>query len=410
MSTTSTSAQVPKLRFPGFEGALKHITLSDVCNGDISNGVFNDPDKQDGAYRLINVLDMFGTDRVDVRKLSLLSLGKKEFEKNKVKYGDIFFTRSSLVASGIAWSNVFLDHDENVTFDGHLMKISPDLDQYDPACLAQYFRSTPVRRQLIRRGKTGTMTPIGQDDISSVELEAPTLPEPQKIAAFLTAVDGRIEQLSRKKALLEATKKGVMQQLFTQTLRFQDDHGHDFPDWEEAEFKEIAAKSSAKYDPAGSESELKCVELESISQGTGELLELFVSTDQKSIKNRFKRGEVLFGKLRPYLRKWLLAPFDGVCSSEIWVLRGRKVTNAFLYHLVQSEQFMREANVSSGSKMPRADWDHLSASAFAYPPSENEQTKIASFLSALDGKIGAVGEQMRQTQAWKKGLQQQMFV
>lgn len=397
MSTPSTSAQVPKLRLPGFEGALKHITLSDVCNGDISNGVFNDPDRRDGAYRLINVLDMFGTDRVDVRKLSLLSLGKKEFEKNKVKYGDIFFTRSSLVASGIAWSNVFLDHDENVTFDGHLMKISPDLDQHDPACLAQYFRSTPVRRQLIRRGKTGTMTTIGQDDISSVELRIPSLPEQQKIAAFLTAVDGRIEQLSRKKALLEEYKKGVMQQLFTQTRRFQDDRGHDFPDWEEKTLKSICSI---------------------FKSGIG-----------------ITAGEIHDSGTYPvYGGNGLRGYADRFTHDGEFVLIGRQGALCGNINRVSGKSYISEHSIAvAGNHLASTDWlehqlDHMKlnrlSESSAQPglavnkleklkllvPSLPEQTKIAGFLSALDGKIGAVGEQMRQTQAWKKGLLQQMFV
>ncbi len=259
-------------------------------------------------------------------------------------------------------------------------------------------------------GLTNDRLRLYANDFLRIPLAAPSLPEQRKIADFLTAVDGRLGQLSQKKALLETYKKGVMQQLFTQALRFQDDHGHDFPDWEEKEFGEIAKRSSEKHNPMTSETEYPSVELESLSQGTGQLLELFVSTDQKSIKSKFTKGDVLFGKLRPYLRKWLMADFDGVCSSEIWVLRGKTVTNAYLYHLIQTGEFMKATNVSSGSKMPRADWDHIAAVSFSYPASREEQTKIANFLTALDRKIEAVAAQITHTQTFKRGLLQQMFV
>jgi type I restriction enzyme S subunit len=264
----------------------------------------------------------------------------------------------------------------------------------------------------LRRLATGTtsVAAIYTRDLLRMKMTLPTLPEQRKIANFLTAVDGRIGQLSQKKALLEDYKKGVMQQLFTQALRFKDNHGNDFPDWEEAEFGRIAKRSSEKHNPMTSATEYPSVELESLSQGTGQLLQLFVSKDQKSIKSKFTKGDVLFGKLRPYLRKWLMPAFDGVCSSEIWVLRGKTVTNAYLYHLIQTGEFMKATNVSSGSKMPRADWDHIAAVTFSYPASTDEQTKIANFLTALDRKIESVSTQITGMQTWKKGLLRQMFV
>jgi type I restriction enzyme S subunit len=259
-------------------------------------------------------------------------------------------------------------------------------------------------------GGAGRNRTLGQKEFEKLKVILPSLPEQQKIAAFLTAVDERIGQLSQKKALLEEYKKGVMQQLFTQALRFKDDNGKDYPDWEENEFGRIAEKSKTKYNPTTSKKEWPCVELESLSQNTGKLLETFSALDQKSIKNKFIAGEVLFGKLRPYLRKYLHAEFEGVCSSEIWVLRGKSVTNAYLFHLIQTHKFIQAANVSSGSKMPRSDWDFLSSIPFNHPSSSAEQTKIAKFLSALDRKIESVATQITETQTFKKGLLQQMFV
>lgn len=238
----------------------------------------------------------------------------------------------------------------------------------------------------------------------------PTLPEQRKIADFLTVVDGRIGQLIQKNALLGDYKKGVMQQLFTQAIRFKDDNGNEFPDWEEEEFDLIAERSKEKFDPRKAEIIYPCVELESLTQNTGQLLETFSSSDQKSIKSKFQEGDVLFGKLRPYLRKYLHARFEGVCSSEIWVLSGKKLTNGFLFYLIQTHKFMQAANVSSGSKMPRSDWSFLGSIPFKYPNSRDEQTKIVDFLSAIDRKIESVTTQIAQTQTFKKGLLQQMFV
>ncbi|RYE52026.1 MAG: hypothetical protein EOP48_17320 [Sphingobacteriales bacterium] len=151
------------------------------------------------------------------------------------------------------------------------------------------------------------------------------------------------------------------------------------------------------------------IELEHIESNTGRLLGQTDSSLTKSIKNSFQKGDVLFGKLRPYLRKYAVAPFDGVCSSEIWVLKGTQLDNGFLYFLIQTDTFIEAANKSSGSKMPRADWSIVASLKFLIP-SKKEQMKIASFLFAIETKVARTQAQLEKIEEWKKGLLQKMFV
>ncbi|MCZ2510596.1 restriction endonuclease subunit S [Bacteroides fragilis] len=146
------------------------------------------------------------------------------------------------------------------------------------------------------------------------------------------------------------------------------------------------------------------MELESISQGTGELLETFNSAEQKSIKNKFSPGTVLFGKLRPYLRKFYLPYFEGVCSSEIWVMRSNKIEPAFLYSFIQTPYFISLANQSSGSKMPRADWGLIETSKIAYPPNSAERVKIGKFLKLIDERIATQNKIIAHLESLIKGL------
>lgn len=196
--------------FPDWE----EKTLADVCNGQITNGVFNDPTKVGKGYRLINVSDMYRGSFINVDLLPRVDIDSKEFEKNRVKYGDIFFTRSSLVASGIAWSNVNLSYSNDITYDGHLMRISPDLDLFDPVFLSNLMHVASVRKQFIARGKTGTMTTIGQKDIASVSFDIPSLIEQTKIANFLIALDLKIESVAKQIELTQSFKRGLLQQMF----------------------------------------------------------------------------------------------------------------------------------------------------------------------------------------------------
>ena len=180
-------------------------------------------------------------------------------------------------------------------------------------------------------------------------------------------------------------------------------------EWRIFDFGDIAYVSKKKYTPTKS-SHIACVELEHISQGDGVLLGYTEAGLQKSTKNIFKKGCILFGKLRPYLRKYWLAPFDGVCSSEIWVLNSNEevCTKEYLYRLISSERFIQFANVSIGSKMPRADWNFVSLTPFAVPPME-EQRKIAEILGVWDEAIEKQSRLIEKLELRKRALMQRLL-
>ena len=221
------SSLIPELRFPEFEGELSQETLIGVTSGNLTNGIFNDPKKVGSGYFLINVKDMYTDLSIQKINLTRINIESNEFVKNKVKYGDVFFTRSSLVKEGIAYSAINLSYDDDITFDGHLIKLTPNFFKIHPIFLGYLLKTANVRKQLIARGKTGTMTTIGQSDIASIKILIPTPLEQTKIANFLTAVDKRIYLLQKKKAELAQYKKGVMQKLFSQEIRFKQDDGSD---------------------------------------------------------------------------------------------------------------------------------------------------------------------------------------
>ncbi len=179
-------------------------------------------------------------------------------------------------------------------------------------------------------------------------------------------------------------------------------------DWSKLELNDIFNISSKKFNPIVSSENKKCIELEHLSQNTGVLLGFTNSKEQLSIKNIFTKGQILYGKLRPYLRKYWQSEFSGVCSSEIWVLNNKKITNKYLFQFIQTNKFNQVANVSTGSKMPRADWKYMSQIPFIIPPKQ-EQQKIADILTTWDNAINQQTTLIEKKQQLKKGLMQQLL-
>ena len=129
------------------------------------------------------------------------------------------------------------------------------------------------------------------------------------------------------------------------------------------------------------------VEYEDIVSGEGTLNKDLRDKEGGKTGIKFYAGDVLYGKLRPYLMNWLYPQFNGVAVGDFWDLRATKCDSSFLYRLIQTNNFQRLANVSSGSKMPRADWNLISQSFFAVPADHAEQKAIAKSLAELDSLI-----------------------
>ena len=177
------------------------------------------------------------------------------------------------------------------------------------------------------------------------------------------------------------------------------------------EFGQIAEIRKEKVNPFNSNNDYRCIELEHLEQNTGKINGWVSSLNQKSIKNVFRTDDVLFGKLRPYLKKYWLADFEGVCSSEIWVLKPKddKIIPQFLFYFIQMNNFIQVANVSSGSKMPRADWGYVEAHPFLIPVFLKEQKAIADCLSSWDKAIELQRELILSKEVRKKSLAQQLL-
>lgn len=179
--------------------------------------------------------------------------------------------------------------------------------------------------------------------------------------------------------------------------------------WQLKKLEDICEVRKGQFDPK-KEPNTIYIGLEHIEQQTGRLLGTGDSSETTSIKSIFKTGDVLFGKLRPYLRKYWLATFDGVCATEILPLVAKKgIDSKFLFYIIQQDKFINYLDQKSyGTKMPRTSWKEMAEYNIMIPPL-SEQRKIAAILSSVDEAIEKTEAIIEQTEKVKKGLMQQLL-
>lgn len=173
--------------------------------------------------------------------------------------------------------------------------------------------------------------------------------------------------------------------------------------WEQRKFKDIAFKRGKI-----SEADLPYVEFEDINSGIGTLNKNISQKVGHKKGLLFEAGDVLFGKLRPYLQNWLLCQFAGIAVGDFWVLQPQNVSSAFLYYLIQSEAYQSVANISSGTKMPRSSWPLVSETLFSIPKYK-EANMIGEFFLLIDRTITLHQRKLEKLKLTKKALLQKLF-
>lgn len=241
-------------------------------------------------------------------------------------------------------------------------------------------------------------------DFLEFSLALPPLEERKKIAEILSTQDKAIELQGRKIEELKRFKKGCLEKMFPR--KGQKVPEKRFPgftdDWERRKFEEIAVRSSV----ICSDANIPRVEYEDIVSGAGRLNKDIYAKQSSKSGIAFHQGDVLYGKLRPYLRNWLLPTFDGLAVGDFWVLQPQNADSSFLYRLIQSRQFDEVANQSTGTKMPRADWKLVSKTVFSIPSKISEQAAIGTYFTTLDNLITLHQHKLEEMKRQKKALMQ----
>lgn len=276
-------------------------------------------------------------------------------------------------------------------------------------CLTE-FMSAWVKRHAARKffydattvGASQCRRNVDWEELYQQTIAVPSPSEQRKIADLLSAVDDVIAAQEAEVAAWEKRKKGVMQKLFSQEVRFKADDGSDFPDWEEKTLGDICMYERQRSEGAN------FVGTENMLKDFGGVT--FDNSNADGSGTLYHPGDTLMSNIRPYLKKAWLADRKGTCSTDVLVFHPTSVEPGYLYWLIASDAFVRYVmSAAKGSKMPRGDKKHIMEMPLLLP-NKDEQRKIDDCLSSLNDVIIRAKNELAKWQELKKGLLQQMFV
>lgn len=389
---------IPELRFPEFNASWKEITLSEILS--FKNGINASKEDYGRGYKFINVLDIIQNDFITHDLIiGAVDVSAEEFNKNIVEYGDILFQRSSETREEVGQANVYLDKELPATFGGFVIR-GKRIGNYDPIFMNALLKTSRSRKEITSKSGGSTRYNVGQETLSGVTIFIADIEEQQKIATFLTSVDKRIELLEEKKKLLERYKEGVMQKIFSQGIRFKDENGNAFPNWDE---KGLGALTDIIKGKQLNKSEL--TEVGNYPCQNGGIEPSGYTDTFNTPENTITVSEG--GNSCGYVN-FMTTKFW--CGGHCYALLNLKPTILNNYLFQYLKQFQNEImRLRVGSGLPNIQKGDISSFKVQLPSLE-EQMKISNFLSSLDHVIEKVELEIKGSINFKKGLLQKMFV
>ena len=284
--------------------------------------------------------------------------------------GDIVFSR----VGSVDINALITPFQSNWLFSGRVLRVRPQTD-ISSIFLHTRLETESIKTDIRTRAVGQTMPSINTEILKITPLVLPSsAAEQEQIGSYFAALDNLIT-LHQRECISFTARAGRL--ILTANKK------RNTSSWEQRKFEEIAVRSSV----ICSDGTLPKVEYEDIVSGAGRLNKDIYAKQSSKSGIAFHQGDVLYGKLRPYLQNWLLPTFGGLAVGDFWVLQPQNADSSFLYRLIQSRQFDEVANQSTGTKMPRADWKLVSKTVFSIPSNISEQAAIGTYFTALDSLI-----------------------
>ena len=385
----SEIAHIPQLRFPEFSGEWEEKRLGDIADFSKGKGISKSDIDNDGQLECIRYGELYTTYNELIKDVhSKTNIAKEDVKLSQI--GDVIIPASGETAIDIATASCVLK--DGVAIGGDLNIIRSDIDGVFNA----YYLNNKNKYSVARLSQGSSVIHLYAKHLETLKLNLPTKPEQTKIAAFLTEVDTKIEQLSKKQELLGEYKKGLMQQIFSQVIRFKADDGSEFPDWEEKKLRDVAKITTGSSNREDS--------------GLDGQYTFFDRSEDIRTSDRYLfdgKAVIVAGEGSRFPPKYFEGKFD-LHQRTYAIMEFVEANSKYIFYFVdkQKNYLLRYAVGSTVKSLRLPIFQKMPVSL----PSLPEQTKIANFLSSIDNKIEQVGGQLDKSKQFKKALLQQMFV
>ena len=405
------SRNVPNLRFKGFEDEWKEYRLGELFN--FKNGLNKEKEYFGKGTPIINYTDVYK--KIELTKkniLGLVEVNEKERENYSVRKGDVFFTRTSETINEIGYTAVVTSDVEDTVFSGFVLRARPKVEYLSAAFCKYCFYTHNARKEIITKSSYTTRALTSGSLLSGMNIFLPSLQEQEKIANFLSRVDSIIEKQEKKVEYWNSYKKGMMQKIFSQKIRFKDEKGRDYPEWEENKLGDYIMEYTEK-----TVIDNQYPVLTSSRKGLMLQSEYFkdrqVTTDSNIGYFVIPRGYITFRSRSDdgiFVFNQNNIIDKGIISYFYPVFNFNESINKY-YALIYMNNYLKKEIFKEvvGTSQLVLSMSKLKKLKIKFPCLD-EQIKIANFLSNIDNIIEKESKKLEELRQWKKGLLQQMFV
>ena len=400
----------PQLRFPEFTDEWQVKRLGDIVRFGRGGALSKDELDDVGKYSAIHYGQLFTEYNEIISKV----VSKTNVNTGKTsEVGDILMPTSDVTPQGLARASVI--NENGVMLGGDINVLKPN--SFMSSSFMSYMINSQ-KKKIMRLVSGTTVRHVYASEVSKALYRFPSKPEQEKIADFLTAVDERIAVGEKKLELLETYKRGVMQKIFSQQVRFKDENGSSFPDWEEKKLGEVfnCVKGTGLSREQITDTGLnKCILYGELYTKYGEVIENVISRTNSNAGISSKSNDLLLPCSTTttgidLANATALNEADVQLGGDISVLRFKK-SGSNIFYAYYLSHFMKQklASYGQGSTIVHMYFSHFK-NMIVVEPSIEEQQKIANFLTTLDNKIKLEEARLASVKEFKKALLQRMFV